>query len=124
MKTKVKFFEERFTDAIEPGIYGIYKDGEDLLYIGESVCPLIRCATHLYEINKGIGYLGFKKEILENEDITIVFRLLENISDKAIRNSKEKVMIKQEHPRMQSEISDRVKSVDEMVNEMLKLLNK
>lgn len=46
------------------------KEEENLLYLGESVCPLIRCATHLYETNKEKGYLEFTKEILEYEDIT------------------------------------------------------
>ena len=98
MDIKVKFFEDRFVEAIGPGIYGIYfqtnAENKELLYVGESVFVLVRCAAHLYEIVKGDGYLGFTKEI-----------------------------IKDRHPKMQSEISDRVKSIEDMIKEMTNLLN-
>ena len=91
MNIKVKFFEDRFVEAIGAGIYEIYvqTNGRDekLLYVGESVFVLVRCATHLYEIAKGNGYLGFKKEMLENSDITLIFKLLMLESDKNKRKA-------------------------------------
>ena len=75
-KIKVKFFEHNFVEAIESGIYGIYIEKnktKKLLYVGESVFILVRCATYLYEIAKGKGYLGFTKEILNDNDITLIF---------------------------------------------------
>ena len=127
MNIEVKFFEGSLTKAIGAGIYGIYAEHngkKDLLYIGESVFVLVRCATHLYEIAKGIGYLGFTKEKLDDE-VTIVFELLseEEEPNRGIRKVKEKEKIKNMHPIMQSGISDRVKSVEEMIDALVNLLN-
>lgn len=127
MNIKVKFFEDKFVEAIWAGIYEIYiqTDGkEELLYVGESVFVLVRCATHLYEIAKGNGFLGFKKEMFNNNTITLAFKLLTSESNMKKRKSKEKEVIKDKHPRMQSGISDRVKSIEEMISEMTDYLNK
>ena len=97
MDIKVKFFEDKFVDAIGAGIYEIYvqtSGKEELLYVGESVFVLVRCATHLYEIVKGNGYLGFTKEMIENNNITLVFKLLISEYDKKERKAKEKDVIK------------------------------
>lgn len=127
MNIKVKFFEDKFVEAIEAGIYGISVQtntkNKELLYVGESVFVLVRCATHLYEIVKGIGYLGFTKKMIESNNITLVFELLTSESDKKKRKAKEKELIKDKHPRMQSKISDRVKPIEEMIGEMTNLLN-
>lgn len=127
MDIKVKFFEDKFVEAIGAGIYGIFVQtntkNKELLYIGESVFVLVRCATHLYEILKGNGYLGFTEEMIESNNITLVFELLISESDKKRRKAKEKEVIKEKHPKMQSEISDRVKSIEEMIGEMANLLN-
>jgi hypothetical protein len=127
MDIKVKFFEDRFVEAIGPGIYGIYfqtnAENKELLYVGESVFVLVRCAAHLYEIVKGDGYLGFTKEIIESNNITLAFELLVSESDKKRRKANEKEIIKDRHPKMQSEISDRVKSIEDMIKEMTNLLN-
>ena len=127
MDTKVKFFENKFVEAIGAGIYGIYVQtntkNKELLYIGESVFVLVRCATHLYEIVKGNGYLGFTQEMIEGNNITLIFELLFSEPDKIMRKNKEKEIIKDKHPRMQSEISDRVKSIEDMIDEMTNLLN-
>ena len=125
MNIEVKFFEGSLTKAIGAGIYGIYAEHngkKDLLYIGESVFVLVRCATHLYEIAKGIGYLGFTKEKLD-DDVTIVFEWLSEERNRGIRKVKEKEKIKNMHPIMQSGISDRVKSVEEMIDALVNLLN-
>ncbi len=86
MDIKVKFFENEFVEAIGAGIYGVSVQtstkSKELLYVGESVFVLVRCATHLYELLKGNGYLGFTKEMIESNDITLVFELLISESDK------------------------------------------
>ena len=127
MDIKVNFFEENFVEAIGAGIYGVHlqthTENKELLYVGESVFVLVRCATHLYEIVKGNGYFGFTKEKIESNNITLVFELLVSESDKKRRKTKEKEIIKDRHPRMQSEISDRVKSVEDMISELKNLLN-
>ncbi len=124
MNIEVKFFEGNLTKAIGAGIYGIYAEHNgkrELLYIGESVFVLVRCATHLYEIAKGIGYLGFSQEKL-NEDIIIEFELLLEENNRGVRKAKEKEKIKDMHPIMQSGISDRVKPVEEMIDALVKML--
>lgn len=86
MNFKVKLFEDSFLDAIGAGVYEIYiqkNDNKQLLYVGESVFVLVRCATHLYEIVKGKGYLGFNKENLENDSFTLVFELFSMEPDEA-----------------------------------------
>jgi len=126
MNIKVKFFEDKIVEAIGAGIYEIYvKIGskEELLYIGESVFVLVRCATHLYEIAKGKGYLGFTKEMIENSNITLVFKLLTLEPDTEKRKTKEKEVIKTKQPVMQSGISDRVKSIEGMISELKNFLN-
>ena len=126
VKFKVKFFIDQFVEAIGAGIYEIYvqtNSKEELLYVGESVFVLVRCAIHLYEIAKGNGYLGFTKEMVENSNITLVFKLLTSESDKKERKAKEKIIIKNKHPKMQSGISDRVKSIEDMIRELKNFLD-
>lgn len=112
---KVEFFNDKFVEAIGAGIYGIYLNNKkNLLYIGESVSVIGRCATHLYEIQKGIGYLGFTNEINNKDDFTLIFELLYSIPDTRSRKKEEKDLINKLAPKQQSGISDRVKSVEEM----------
>lgn len=73
---KVQFFEDRLVDAVGVGVYEIYAkidNKEELFYVGESVFVLVRCATHWYEISKGKGYLGFTEEMIEKDNITLIF---------------------------------------------------
>ena len=132
MKIKIKFFEDELVNAIGTGIYEIYvqaNNREELFYVGESVFVLVRCATHLYEIAKGNGYLGFTKETIENDNITIIFKLSDSVSDedsvsdKKERRKKENEIIQTKNPKMQSGISDRVKSIENMIIEMTNFLN-
>ena len=107
VKIKVKFFEHNFIEAIESGIYGIYVEknkNKKLLYVGESVFILVRCATHLYEIAKGKGYLGFTKETLNDNEITLIFELLMLESDVVVRKKQEKEIIKKGYPFCNQEI--------------------
>lgn len=128
MNIKVKFFEDKFIEAIGAGVYEIYvksddNDTEKLLYVGESVFVLVRCATHLYEIAKGNGYLGFTNEKLDSKNITLIFKLFTSEFDKTERKIKEKEVIKVKKPIMQSGISDRVKLTEDMINELTNFLN-
>ena len=126
MKIKVRFFDDNFVEAIKAGIYEIYvqiNGKEELLYIGESVFVLVRCATHLYEVAKGNGYLGFTDERIKNDNITLVFKLYGSVDDKEIRKKLEKALIAEKHPIMQSGISDRVKSIENMIDELANFLD-
>lgn len=126
MKIKVQFFEERLVDAVGAGVYEIYAktdNKEELFYVGESVFVLVRCATHLYEISKGKGYLGFDKENIENDNITLIFKLYDNVSSKLDRTALENELIDTKKPRMQSGIKDRVKPIEDMIDELTKFLN-
>lgn len=126
MKIKVQFFEERLVDAVGAGVYEIYAktdNKEELFYVGESVFVLVRCATHLYEISKGKGYLGFDKEKIEKDNITLIFKLYDNVSSKIDRIALEKEIIDTKKPRMQSGIKDRVKPIEDMIDELTSFLN-
>ncbi len=126
MKIKVQFFEESLVDAVGAGVYEIYAkadDKEELFYVGESVFVLGRCATHLYEISKGKGYLGFDKDKIEKDNITLVFKLYDNVSSKKDRIALEKKLIDTKKPRMQSGVKDRVKSIEDMIDELTNFLN-
>ena len=87
MKIKIKFFENNFVEAIKAGIYEIYikvNGKEKLIYIGESVFVLVRCATHLYEIAKGNGYFAHGKTLKEARE-SLMAKIFENMdSDEAI----------------------------------------
>lgn len=121
------FFEDRLVDAVGAGVYEIYAkiDGkEELFYVGESVFVLVRCATHLYEISKGKGYLGFTEEMIKKDNITLIFKLHDNIANKADRVKIENELIATKKPRMQSGIKDRVKSIEDMIDELTNFLNR
>lgn len=126
MEIKVQFFEERLVDAVGAGVYEIYAktdNKEELFYVGESVFVLVRCATHLYEISKGKGYLGFDKEKIEKDNITLIFKLYDNVSSKIDRTALEKELIDTKKPIMQSGIKDRVKPIEDMIDELTNFLN-
>lgn len=126
MKIKVQFFEERLVDAVGAGVYEIYAktdNKEELFYVGESVFVLVRCATHLYEISKGKGYLGFDEDKIKNENITLVFKLYDNVLSKSERIALEQKLIDTKKPKMQSGIKDRVKPIEDMLDELTNFLN-
>lgn len=127
MKIKVKFFEDDFIEAINGGVYEIYlKEGdnkEELLYIGESVFVLVRCATHLFEISKGIGYLGFDEKNIEDDNVTLIFKLYKSENDKRKRKEIELKLIEQRSTALQSGLKDWVKPVDEMIEKVAELIN-
>lgn len=120
---KVEFFNDKLVKAIGAGVYGIYLNNKkNLLYIGESEFVLVRCSAHLYEIQKGTGYFGFTNEI-SNNDFTLIFDLFDSIPNRKSRKQKEKELIKFLCPKQQSGISDRVKSVEVMMENLKKILD-
>jgi len=126
MNIKVQFFEDRLVDSVGAGVYEIYAktdNKEELFYVGESVFVLVRCATHLYEISKGKGYLGFTEEMIKKDNITLIFKLYDNIASKADRVNTEKHLIATKNPRMQSGIKDRVKPIENMIDELIHFLD-
>lgn len=67
--------------------------------------------------------MGFTEERIENDNITLIFKLYESIDDKTIRKRIEKELITKKCPRMQTGIGDRVKPIENMIAELTKLLN-
>ena len=121
---QILFFDGRIVEAIGAGIYQIalVKDGSNVpLYIGESESILGRCSTHLYEIMKGDGYLGFSKEVLK-KNIIIECKILALEPDTLKRKAEEKKYIKKCQPILQSGISDWVKTKQEMIQELKYIL--
>lgn len=114
-----------FIDAIGAGIYQILimKNGkEESLYIGESVFVLVRCGAHLFELKKNPEYFGFNDKTINNENIILKFELLEAVGDMADRKHREKELIQEKKPMLQSGISDSMKSVEEKVQALTNFL--
>lgn len=70
-----------------------------------------------------IGYLGFDKDKIEKDNITLIFKLYDNVSSKKDRIALEKKLIDTKKPIMQSGVKDRVKSIDDMKDELTNFLN-
>ncbi|CYU47443.1 Uncharacterised protein [Streptococcus suis] len=112
MNLQVQFFQNDVIKAIKGGVYQISLqkvDGERrVLYIGESFSMLIRCAQHLYQLRKYPEYLGMTTEILRDQNLILMFEILELEEAMGIRRKKEKEYIKKYRPLLQSELSDRM----------------
>jgi len=118
MNIIIDFFKNDLIQAIGAGIYeiSIYKNNKStVLYIGESVFVLVRCASHLYELKKNPEYFGFTKDTIEDSSITLKFRLIKKEDDRTLRKKIEKELIKENKPLSQSGISDHQKSVEEKI---------
>jgi hypothetical protein len=118
MNISVDFFRNDLIQAIGAGIYeiSIYKNNKStVLYIGESVFVLVRCASHLYDLKKSPEYFGFTEDTIGDSSITLKFRLIENQGNSALRKKREKELIKENKPLSQSGISDHQKSVEEKI---------
>ena len=114
-----------FIDAIGAGIYQILimKNGkEESLYIGEYVFVLVLCGAHLFELKKNPEYFGFNDKTINNENIIFKFELLEAVVDMADRKHREKELIQEKKPMLQSGISDSMKSVEEKVQALTNFL--
>lgn len=129
MNIQIEFFKDNFIDAIDAGIYEIdvkYNDKSEVLYIGESVNVLKRCATHLYKLKKKSEYFGFTKDNINDEKVTLVFSLIrsQGMNNAEARKGMEKELIRSKKPIMQSGISDRMKSIPGKKKALTKFLNK
>ncbi|WP_079478437.1 hypothetical protein [Halobacillus salinus] len=124
MNITIEFFQSDLIQAIGAGIYEIsvqINDDSRVLYIGESVFVLARCASHLYQLNKNPDYFGFDKDTIRDSSITLKFRLLEKVNKN--RKTREKELIKENRPLSQSGISDYQKSVEDKISALTSFLN-
>ena len=127
MNIKVELFKENFFEALSAGVYEASVECRGrtrVLYIGESVYPLVRCAIHLYEFKKAPEYFGFTERTIGCEDVTLRFSLVDNCEDEILRGKVEKRLIKEKNPLSQSGrgdsmkgISDKIDAVDQFLKE-------
>lgn len=118
------------------GVYQIeLKDAEEQripLYIGESAWITERCGQHLYELYNDTSYFGLTLDDLDNDNLTLVFSVLDEIVDKksvlGIGKYKEMKLryIKDNNPLTQLNSSDRqIRNIDEKIekvqNEMIRV---
>ncbi|HEL1661047.1 TPA: hypothetical protein TXN53_000566 [Streptococcus suis] len=112
MNLQVQFFQNDVIKAIKGGVYQISLQKDDgerrVLYIGESFSMLIRCAQHLYQLRKYPEYLGMTTETLRDQNLILMFEILELEEAMRIRRKKEKEYIKKYRPLLQSGLSDRM----------------
>ncbi|HEL1592495.1 hypothetical protein [Streptococcus suis] len=112
MNLQVQFFQNDVIKAIKEGVYQISLQKVDsercVLYIGESFSMLIRCAQHLYRLRKYPEYLGMTTETLRDQNLILMFEILELEEAMGIRRKKEKEYIKKYRPLLQSGLSDRM----------------
>lgn len=125
---RIKFFEGKdgFMDerAVNPGVYIVKLAKRSSqkkpinLYIGESYSMAQRCGRHLYEtLIVNPEYFGLTKELVEDDDLELIFEVLVCVKDELWSNDKgrdlilkniEKEQIKELGPIIQYSTSDRV----------------
>ena len=113
-------------DAIGPGIYKIIickDERERILYIGESVFVLVRCAQHLFELNKKPEYFRFTDNTIDDPEILLKFQLVDSVADKKDRKKKEKYLIDSEKPLVQSGIKDYMKRKNDKIDSVNGFIN-
>lgn len=111
MQLKIELFENDIRNSLEPGIYQIEikkENNKKILYIGESVYPLVRCSEHLFNLKNDPHYFGFTKETIADSSISLIFSILQSETDSIKRKSREKELIIEKKPLSQSGISDRL----------------
>lgn len=103
------------------GIYiiklrNLQKDESLVLYIGQSVWIMVRCAGHIYKIFKTPEYMGLEQNDLDNDNLELVVEVLESIDEKKKLRDKEREHIRKLKPLTQHSESDRqVKNKKEIV---------
>lgn len=118
MNITIEFFQTDLIKAIGAGVYEISvtkHNQSEVLYIGESVFVLVRCAAHLYELNKNPTYFGFTSKTINDSSVKLKFRLIEKNNEKVLRKKKEIELIKEKKPLTQSGINDYQKSVEDKI---------
>ncbi len=126
MNIKIEFFQEDLIQAIGAGIYeiSIYQNNKsEVLYIGESVFVLVRCASHLYELKRKPEYFGFTDKTIDDPSITLKFKLIGKDSNNGLRKKREMEFIKVRKPLSQSGIRDRQKNVEDKIEALTRFLN-
>lgn len=63
------------------------------------------------------------KKKIGKDNITLIFKLYDNVSSKKDRIALEKKLIDTKKPIMQSGIKDRVKPIEDMIDELTNFLN-
>lgn len=120
------FFNDQLIDVIGAGIYKIIickDERERILYIGESVFVLVRCAQHLFELNKKPEYFGFTDNTIDDPEILLKFQLVDSVADKKDRKMKEKYLIDSEKPLVQSGIKDYMKRKNDKIDSVNGFIN-
>lgn len=84
---------------------------------------LVRCASHLYELNKNPAYFGFTPNTITDSNVKLKFRLIEKINKKDLRKKKEIELIKEKGPLTQSGINDYQKNVEDKISALTSFLN-
>ena len=74
-------------------------------------------------ISKDYSIIIVANNPIEKDNITLVFKLYDNVSSKKDRIALEKKLIDTKKPRMQSGVKDRVKSIEDMIDELTNFLN-
>lgn len=127
MKIKVRFFDNEIIKAIGNGIYKISVQRKDnkskLLYVGESYSMIVRCAEHLYQLNKNPNYFGFTDKTIEQDDIVLIIEVHKEETSRSLRKKEEKKYIKENNPISQSGRSDRMKPIKEKIIALNNFLN-
>lgn len=127
MKIKVRFFDNEIIKAIGSGIYKISVQRKDnkrkLLYVGESYSMIVRCAQHLYQLNKNPKYFGFTNKTIEQDDIVLIIEVHKEETSRSLRKKEEKKYIKENNPISQSGRSDGMKPIKEKIIALNNFLN-
>ncbi len=101
MKINIDFFDGQIIDAIGAGVYQIdIKKGDKVqtLYVGESKHVIKRCGEHLYDFSNDIRYFGFTEESINDNEITLIFRIIEKEEVTCERTIKERNLISLQNP--------------------------
>lgn len=126
MNLTINFFENNLINAIGADIYEIEVQANNKvssLYIGESIFVMVRCACHLHELKKNPKYFGFDENTINDNSITLIFKVLENDDSKLSRKEKKLSYIKKLSPLSQSKINDRQKNIEDKVEALKEFLN-
>lgn len=127
IKTKIDFFSKDLKKAIGPGIYTVSvideKGKNGILYVGESVYVLARCASHLYQFKKHPDYFGFTEEQISNDKLTLKFELYRTADTKKERKQIETQLIKESEILLQDKINDHMKGLEDRIQSLKEFLD-
>lgn len=127
IKTKIDFFSKDLIKAIGPGVYTVSlideKGKNVILYVGESVYVLARCASHLYQFKRHPDYFGFTEEELSNDKLTLKFELYRTADTKKERKQIETQLIKESEVLLQNKINDHMKGLEDRIQSLKEFLD-